>query len=63
MKRILAMLGSRKRIYWIESVSLIIAEGRPLTDDERLRKEKISKELERFILLEEARSRQKSRAL
>jgi hypothetical protein len=41
----------------------IIAEGRPLTEDERLRKEDISKELERFILFEEVSWRQKSRAL
>jgi hypothetical protein len=34
-----------------------IAEGRPLIDDDRLRKEKISKELKRFILLEEASRR------
>jgi hypothetical protein len=31
----------------------IIAEGRPLFDDERLKKEEISRDLERFILLEE----------
>jgi hypothetical protein len=31
----------------------IIAEGRPLIEDERLRKEEFSRELERFILLEE----------
>jgi hypothetical protein len=31
----------------------IIAKGRHLTEDERLRKEEFSGELERFILLEE----------
>jgi hypothetical protein len=42
-----------------------IPEGRPLPllDDERLRNEEISKELERFILLEEVSWRKKSRAL
>jgi hypothetical protein len=41
----------------------IIAKGRPLTEDERLRKDEINRELERFILLDEVCWRQKSRAL
>jgi len=41
----------------------MIAEERPLIDDERLRKEDISKEIERIVLLKEVRWRQKSRAL
>jgi hypothetical protein len=40
----------------------IIAEGRPLIEGERLRKEGISRELERVIFLEEVTQRQKSRA-
>jgi hypothetical protein len=41
----------------------MIAEERPLIEDERLRKEDISKEIERIVLLKEVRWRQKSRAL
>jgi hypothetical protein len=41
----------------------MVAEERPLTEDETLRKEDISRELERFILLEEASWRLKSRVL
>jgi hypothetical protein len=41
----------------------VIAKGRPLTEDDRLRKEEISRDLEKFILLEEVSSRHKSRAL
>lgn len=41
----------------------MIAEERPLTEDERLRKEDISKELERSVLPEEVSWRQNSRAL
>jgi len=36
----------------------IIAKGRPLIEDERLRKEKISRDLERLILYEEVSWRQ-----
>jgi hypothetical protein len=39
----------------------IVAEEKPLSDDERLRKEGISWDLERFILLEEKSWRHKSR--
>jgi hypothetical protein len=41
----------------------MIAKERPLNEDERLRKEDISRELERSVLLEEGSWRQKSRAL
>jgi hypothetical protein len=41
----------------------IIAKGRPLIEDERLRKDKISRDLERLILYEEVSWRQKFRAL
>jgi hypothetical protein len=41
----------------------IIAKGRPLAEDERLRKEDISSELERILLLEEVSRKQKSRTL
>ena len=38
------------------------AAGRPLTEDERLRKEDFYRELERIILLQEVSWRQKSKA-
>jgi hypothetical protein len=41
----------------------IIAKGRPLTEDERSRKEDISSELGRIPLLEEVSWKQKSRTL
>jgi hypothetical protein len=40
----------------------MIAAGRPLTEDERLRKEDFYRELERIILLQEVSWRQKSKA-
>ena len=54
----------KKTQFWIGLAELDnVAEGRPLTVDEKLEKERTVGELEKMILLEEISWRQKSQAL
>jgi hypothetical protein len=61
--RYLGMLRNRKSSFWMCSLRPdVMAKERPLSDDDKLRKAEIIRELNRITLLEKVNWRQKSRA-